>query len=104
MSRPNVSADRARNTVKALQTHWSHIRQASDATFYSFGLVLFLVLQKVGMTLGDGGPAWAANQILANFTLSCAFAANAFACFLVLHTIRWIVTSRISACGHVAES
>ena len=84
--------------LKTLQRRWNHVQRATEATFYLFGFVLFLVLQSVGVTVGDGGPGWAANQILNNFILSCAFAANAFLGFLILHLIRWLVSSRIAAC------
>jgi len=84
-------------SLKALQRHWSHIRQGTHAAFYLFGLALFLVLQNVGMVVGDGGPGHAANQILSNFVLSCAFAANGFLGFLILHLIEWFITTRISA-------
>jgi hypothetical protein len=96
MSRLPVSVD-LESTHKAFQRHWNHIQQATDATFYLFGVVLFLVLQNVGMVLGDGGPSSAANQVLGNFILSCAIAANAFLGFLILQLIRWLISTRISA-------
>jgi hypothetical protein len=46
--------------------------------FYLFGLVLFLVLQSVGVIIGDVGPTGAANQVLRTFTVSWVFAANVF--------------------------
>ena len=95
-SRPPVSVD-LESTLKAFQRHWNHIRQATEATFYLFGLVLFLVLQNIGMVLGDGGPGFAANQVLGNFIVSCAFAANAFLGFLILHLVRWLISTRISS-------
>ena len=95
-SRSPLSVD-LESTLNAFQRHWNQIRQATDALFYLFGLVLFLVLQNVGMVLGDGGPSSAANQVLGNFILSCAFAANGFLCFLILHMVRWLVSTRISA-------
>jgi hypothetical protein len=45
--------------------------------FYLFGLVLFLVLQSVGVIIGDVGPG-AANQGLRNFTVSWVFAVSVF--------------------------
>jgi hypothetical protein len=95
-SRSSVSVD-LEGTLKGSQRHWHHIRQATDATFYLFGLVLFLVLENVGIVVGDGGLGSAANHVLGNFILSCAFAANAFLGFLILHPIRWFVSTRISA-------
>jgi hypothetical protein len=93
--KPLVRAD-PESSLKALQRHWNHIGQATHAAFYLFGLVLFLVLQNVAMIPGDGGPGWAANRVLQNFILSCAFAANAFLGFLTVHMIRWFISTRIS--------
>ena len=59
--------DVAKNSTLSLQEHWVRIRQATAATFYVFGLVLFLVLQTVAMIIGDIGPASAADQVLRNF-------------------------------------
>lgn len=85
--------DPAERSILTLQKHWVRIRQATAAMFYVFGLVLFLVLQIVG----DMGPASATNQFLRNFIESCAFAANVFFGFLLLHVVQWVVSSRISA-------
>lgn len=87
--RPDV----AKNSILTLQRRWVRIRQATAATFYVFGLVLFLALQ----IDGDMGLASATNQVLRNFVASCAFAANVFFGFLLLHVVQWIVSSRISA-------
>ena len=87
--RPDV----AKNSILTLQRRWVHIRQATAATFYVFGLVLFLVLQ----IDGDMGLASATNQVLRNFIASCAFAANVFFGFLLLHVVQWVVSGRISA-------
>jgi hypothetical protein len=46
-----LNADVA-SALKAIQRHWNHIREATEATFYLFGLVLFLVLQYVGAIVG----------------------------------------------------
>ena len=89
--------DVAKNSTLILQKHWVRIRKATVGMFYLFGLVLFLVLQTVAMIVGDMGPASAANQVLRNFTESCAFAANVFFGFLLLHVVQWVVSSRISA-------
>jgi hypothetical protein len=64
--------------------------------FYLFGLVLFLVLQSVGVIIGDVGPTGAANQVLRNFTVSCAFAANVFFGFLILQVVQWGVSGRLA--------
>lgn len=86
-------SDIANNSILTLQRRWVRIRQATAATFYVFGLVLFLALQ----IDGDMGLASATNQVLRNFIASCAFAANVFFGFLLLHVVQWIVSSRISA-------
>lgn len=91
------SLDLAKKSVQALHKHWANIRQATIAVFCIFGLVLFFALQYVGVTFGDGGPGWAARQILNNFTLACAFATNAFIGFLIVQIVHWIVSCRISA-------
>jgi hypothetical protein len=46
--------DFSKKAVEALRRHWVGIRQATFAMFYVFGLVLFLVLQYVGVVIGDG--------------------------------------------------
>jgi len=85
--------DVAKTSILNLQKRWVRIRQATAATFCVFGLVLFLVLQ----IDGDMGLASAANPVLRNFIESCAFAANVFFGFLLVHVIQWIMSSRISA-------
>ena len=89
--------DVVKESTLSLQKQWLRIRQATAAMFYVFGLVLFLVLQAVAIIVGDTGPASAANQVLQNFIESCAFAANVFFGFLLLHVVQWVVSSRISA-------
>jgi hypothetical protein len=89
--------DVAKTSTLILQKHWVRIGQVTAAMFYVFGLVLFLVLQTVAMIVGDMGPASATNQVLRNFVESCAFAANVFFGFLLLHVVQWVVSSRISA-------
>jgi hypothetical protein len=95
-AKSDLQLDPAKNAVEALRRHWVGIRQATIAVFYVFGLVLFLVLQYVGVVIGDGGPGYGARQVMANFTLSCAFAANAFFGFLVLHILQWLISGRIN--------
>jgi hypothetical protein len=92
-----MSPELVRKSILALQKHWFHIQQATRTLFYMFGLVLFLILQNVGMTVGDGGPGYAADHILGNFVFACAFATNVFFGFLVLHLVQWIVWSRLNA-------
>jgi len=92
----DVSLDLAKKSILDLQKHWVRIQYATHAVFYLFGLVLFLVLQSVGRTIGDMGPTSAANQVLRNFTLSCAFAANVFFGLLILHIVQWVVSGRLA--------
>jgi hypothetical protein len=96
-AKSDLNFDLAKNTVQALRKHWVGIRQATVAMFYAFGLVLFLVLQYVGVVIGDGSPASAARQVMGNFTLSCAFASNVFFGFLVLHIVQWIISRRLDS-------
>ena len=86
-------SDVAKNSILILQKRWARIRQATAATFYVFGLVLFLVLQIDGVM----GLASATNPVLRNFIESCAFAANVFFGFLLVHVIQWAMSSRISS-------
>jgi hypothetical protein len=96
-AKSDLNLDLAKNAVQTLRQHWVGIRQATVAVFYVFGLVLFLVLQYVGVVIGDGGPASAARQVMGNFTLSCAFASNVFFGFFVLHIVQWTISGRINA-------
>ena len=91
------NSDLTKNSVLALDRYWGHIRQATIAMFYVFGLVLFLALQYVGVIFGDGGPTSAARRVLDNFTLACAFATNAFIGFLIVQIFQWIAAGRIRA-------
>lgn len=89
-------SDLARKSILDLQRHWVRIQHATHAMFYLFGLVLFLVLQSVGVIIGDVGPTGAVNQVLRNLTVSCAFAANVFFGFLILHIVQWGVSGRLA--------
>lgn len=78
----------ARQRVAALSVGRATARQIVGLTLYSFGLILFLGLQGIGRTLGDSNEVILIS-ILMNFVLQCAFAANVFLVFLVLHLIQW---------------
>ena len=82
-----------RESASALSIHCANVRRVIGATFYLFGLVLFLGLQTVGHTLGGGFM----QQILGNFLLHFAFAANVFFVFLTIHSIQWLVSARVDA-------
>ena len=96
-AKSDLHLDLAKKAVEALRRHWVGIRQATLAMFYVFGLVLFLVLQYVGVVVGDGGPGFGTRQFVASFTLSCAFATNVFFGFLVLHIVQWVISGRINS-------
>ena len=96
-AKADLSLDLAKNSVQALHKHWVNVRHATGAVFCIFGLVLFLALQNAVIIFGDVGPSSAAQQILNNYTLAWTFGANAFIGFLVVQTVQWIVSDRISA-------
>jgi hypothetical protein len=83
-------------SLTVLKNHCANLWQVITAAFYLFGFVLFLGMQNVSKTLGDG-PVPVGMEVLGNFTLQCAFATNAFLVFLVLHVIRWFVCSRVNS-------
>ena len=86
----------AHRSVSTLYTSCENVRQVTGATFYFFGGVLFEGLQTIGRTLGDG-PASVGTLVLGNFILDCAFAANVFFIFLVLHLVQWFVRHRLNS-------
>jgi hypothetical protein len=86
--RPNVDADVVRQSVASAFRSRANVQRAIGATFYLFGLVLFLGLQTVGQWIGDGKMTMDVF-VLRNFILHAAFAANVFLIFLVLHFIQW---------------
>ena len=96
-AKSDVHLEMERKSVEVLRRHWVGIRQATIAVFSVFGLVLFLVLQYVGVVIGDGRPGYGARQVMVNFTLSCAFATNVFFGFLVLQMVQWAISSRINS-------
>lgn len=91
-AKTNETATSIRDFVAVLCDRWSRLRQAIAATFYLFGLILFIGLQTIGNYVGDGNGA---TRVLENFILQCAFAANAFSILLVLHCVQWFVCGRL---------
>lgn len=89
----SVSSSRA---VASLHTRCANMRLLIGATFWLFGFSFFLGLQQAPRTLGHGGATVGA-EILGNFVLSFAFAANVFFVFLVLHLLHWLVCSRLDS-------
>jgi hypothetical protein len=93
-----------RPTVAALHNRSSNLSHVIGATFYLFGVVLFLGLQQAPMTLGlSATPPW--TEILWNFELLFAFATNVFIVLLALHFVSWFVRNRLNAnCPHSKAS
>ena len=87
-NRPNQDKEIVRDAIAVLGARYARLRQVIGATFYLFGLVLFLGLENITNVFGDGKEALG-TRILENFLLLCAFAANVFFIFLVLHSIQW---------------
>ena len=77
-----------RDALAVLATRYARLRQALGATFYLFGLVLCLGFANIAKVVGDGKDSLGI-LVLDNFLLLCAFAANIFFIFLVLHSIEW---------------
>jgi len=85
---PNQNIATVREALALLATRYARLRQVIAATFYLFGLVLFLGLENIANFVGDGKEPLGV-YVLDNFLLLCAFAANVFFVFLVLHSIQW---------------
>jgi len=87
-NRPNQDRTTVSDAVAALATRHGRLRQVISATFYLFGLVLCLGMENITNFLGDGKEPLGV-YVLDNFLLLCAFAANIFFIFLVLHSVQW---------------
>jgi hypothetical protein len=74
----------------------ANTRRIIGATFYLFGFFLFFCLQLAVNTLGGGNGL---KEFLGSFVLSCAFAANVFLIFLVLHVAEWVVYIMLNRCS-----
>ena len=83
-----------RQAVAALHERCTNMQQLIRATFYVFGLVLFLGLQWAYVTLGHSSTP-AAWLVLKNFEVDFAFASNVFLVLLVLHFVQWFRSSRL---------
>lgn len=77
-----------------LDRRCTNVQQVIQGTFYLFGFVLFLGFQTIHRTLGDGKVPLG-MEVVGNFILHCAFAANVFFVFFVLHIVQWLVSSRL---------
>jgi hypothetical protein len=74
-----------------------NVRQATAATFYLFGFVLFLNFQTIG-DFADHTKSSMGFYILQNFIFNCFLGASAFFVFLLLHVTQWFVTGRVNTC------
>lgn len=85
---PNGKLSVIRAAVASAIRSQSNVRQLTITVFYLFGVVLFLGLQTVGQTLGDG--KWSLERfVVGNLVLHFAFATDIFFIFLVLHLFHW---------------
>ena len=104
--RKDDALDSILQNAAVLSGRCQSLRQILSATFYLFGLLLFLTLQNATNTLGDGRGILS-FEILNNFVFDFAYAANVFFVFLVLHSIQWTVSSRVQAytvrLGHLPQ-
>ena len=94
LAHPGTNDTSLQQTVAALHKRCTNVQQLIRATFYLFGLVLFLGLQWAYVILGDSRTP-AAWLVLKNFEVDFAFAANVFFVLLVLHFVQWFASSRL---------
>lgn len=83
-------------SLAVLRIRSANMRQIVGATFYLFGFIFFLTLPWVTRDQGDSRTP-GIIIIYRNISLYCAFAANVFSVFLVLHSVQWLASSRVSA-------
>ncbi|MFY9675451.1 MAG: hypothetical protein WAK13_13415 [Terriglobales bacterium] len=83
--------------VAALHKRCTNVQQLIGATFYLFGVVLFVGFQGAYNSVGKStDPGW---FIIDNFVIYFAFAANLFLIFFLIHCIQWFVSGRVHACA-----
>jgi hypothetical protein len=92
--RSEETASSTQQYIQMLYRRCANLRQILTATFYLFGLLLFVGLQNAPITVGDGF-GFPARQILGGFILHFVFAANVFLVFLILHVVQWVTCIRI---------
>jgi hypothetical protein len=90
------SVESNQRIIARLQTRCASISQILSAAFYLFGTLLSIGLQRAPITFDDG-KAYPIFEILDNFILHFAFAANMFFLFLILHVVQWVLSSRLQA-------
>jgi hypothetical protein len=90
-------------TLVRIRKHMGNLQQATLATFYLCGFVLFACFQFAYRVLGNSTTpvGWI---VVRNFQIHFAFAANAFFVFLFFQFIHWFVANRINAMGLQANS
>lgn len=93
---PRKADEALRISSGSLRARCLNLERILGGMFYLFGIVLFIGLENVGKTL-DGGPVSWGMQVLGNFILQCAFAANIFVVFLILHCVQWCTFKRLDA-------
>jgi hypothetical protein len=79
-----------------IRKRMGNLQQATLATFYLFGFVLFACLQFAYRVLEDSTTP-TGLIVVRNFQIHFAFAANAFFVFLFFQLIRWLVANRVNA-------
>jgi hypothetical protein len=80
-------------TIEVLQARLADTKQIISATFYLFGVVLFVALKNAYRTMDSNKPV--GSLILDNFFVDFVFAANVFGIFLLLHSVQWFSVSRV---------
>jgi len=84
-----------RQVVADLHNRSANMNYVLGATFYLFGVVFFLGIQQAPVTLGlSKSLPW--TEVLWNFELHFAFAANVFLVLLILHCVSWFVRTRLN--------
>ena len=85
-----------RRTVATLHNRSANVSHVIGATFYLFGVVLFLGLQSAPRALGHSRNPLE-MEILPTFVVLFAFAANVLLVLFVLHLLSWFVRNRLNS-------
>ena len=84
------------DSVATLQAMARNMRQLITAMFYLWGVVSFISLIGSNAPV-EGEGTWPNMGLFMRVFLNfAAFAANVFLVLLILHSIQWVVSSRIS--------
>jgi hypothetical protein len=83
-------------SLVCIRTYVRNLQQATLATFYLFGFVLFACLQFAYRVIENSSTP-SGSIVVRNFQTHFAFAANAFFVFLVFQFIHWFVANRVNA-------